>query len=92
MIISFISFKESDEIRTMHTKSNNIEIMMGNEPDEIIEEPFESLLQKDQQGWEEKMRGSEFVFDSVDLLHYILHKISLNRIGSYIDSSRWLKK
>ena len=38
------------------------------------------------------MRGSEFVFDSVDLLHYILHKISLNKIGSYIDSSRWLKK
>ena len=37
------------------------------------------------------MRGSEFVFDSVDLLHYILHKISLNRIGSYIDSSKWLK-
>ena len=91
MIISFISSKESDEIRTIHTKSNNIEIMMGNEPDEIIEEPFESLLQKDQQGWEEKMRGSEFVFDSVDLLHYILHKISLNRIGSYIDSSKWLK-
>ena len=50
MIISFISSKESDEICTMHTKSNNIEIMMGNEPDEIIEEPFESLLQKDQQG------------------------------------------
>ena len=50
MIISFISFKESDEIRTMHTKSNNIEIMTGNEPDEIIEESFESFLQKYQQG------------------------------------------
>ena len=74
MIISFISFKESDEIRTIHTKSNNIEIMTGNEPDEIIEESFESFLQKYQQGWEEKMRGSEFVFDSVDLLHYNLHK------------------
>ena len=37
------------------------------------------------------MRGSEFVFDSVDLLHYNLHKISLNRGGSYIDSPKWLK-
>ena len=36
------------------------------------------------------MRGSEFVFDSIDLLHYNLHKISLNRDGSYIDSLKWL--
>ena len=32
------------------------------------------------------MKGSEFVFDSVDLLEYKLNKISLNRGGSYIDS------
>ena len=30
-------------------------------------------------------------FDSVDLLHFNLHKISLNRGGSYTDSSKWLK-
>ena len=54
MIINFISSKDSDEIRTMVTKSNNIEIMMGNETDEIIEELFESLLQKYQEGLEQK--------------------------------------
>ena len=37
------------------------------------------------------MRVSEFVFDSIDLLHYNLHKITLNRGGSYIDSPKWLK-
>ena len=37
------------------------------------------------------MRGSEFVFDRVDLLHYNFHKISLNRSGSCIDSPKWLK-
>ena len=37
------------------------------------------------------MRGSEFVFDSVDLLHYNFCKISLKRGGSYIDSLEWLK-
>ena len=36
------------------------------------------------------MRGSEFVFDSIDLLHYNLQKISLKRDGSYIDSLKWL--
>ena len=34
---------------------------------------------------------SEFVFDSVDSLRYNLHKISLNRGGSNIDSPEWLK-
>ena len=32
--INFISTKDSDETRTMHTKSDNIEIMIGNETDE----------------------------------------------------------
>ena len=58
---------------------------------EIFEELFESLLQKYRAGLEEKMRVSEFVFDSVDLLHYNLHKISLNRYGSSIGSPKWLK-
>ena len=48
-------------------------------------------MQKYQKRLEEKIRGSEFVFDSVDLLLYKLHKISLNRGGSYIDSPKWLK-
>ena len=91
MTISFISSKDSGEIYTMQAKSNDIEIMMGNKTDEVIEERFESLLQKYQEGLEEKMRGSKFVFDSVDLLHYNLHKISLNTGGLYIDSPKWLK-
>ena len=36
------------------------------------------------------MRESEFAFDSVDLLHYNLHKKSLNRGGSDIDLPKWL--
>ena len=45
MAINFISSKDSDETCTMHTKRNHVEIMIGNETDEIIEELFESLLQ-----------------------------------------------
>ena len=37
-----------------------------------------------QEGSEESMRGSEFVFDRVDLLYYKFQKISLNRGGAYI--------
>ena len=44
MAINFISFKDSDETRTMHTKNNNVEIMMGRETDEIIKELLKSLF------------------------------------------------
>ena len=67
VIINFVYYKDSDEIRTMHKKSNNIEIMMGNETDEIIEELFEFLLQKYQEELVEKMKGSAFVFHSINL-------------------------
>ena len=47
MIINFISSKDSDEISTMRTTSNNIEIMMGNEADEITEKLFYKDIEKD---------------------------------------------
>ena len=52
---------------------------------------FRSLLQNYQKDLEELMRGSEFNFDSVDLLYYNLQKISLKRGGPYINSPEWLK-
>ena len=76
------------QIRTMHSKYNNSEVIFSNEADEISEEFFESLLQKYQKGLEESMKGSEFVYDSVDLLHYKCHKISLNCGGPYKDSPK----
>ena len=88
MIINFKP-KDSDEIRTMHTKSTDIEIMIGNKTDEFIKELLTSLLQRYQERLEKKIRGSELVFDRVDFLH--LHKISLDRGGSYIDFPEQLK-
>ena len=38
------SSKDSDETRNMSTKSDNIEIMMGDKTNDIIEELFKSLL------------------------------------------------
>ena len=75
----------------MHTKSNNVEIMMGSETDEIIEELFESLLQRYQEALGESMKGSEYIFYCVDAVYYNLNKIGFSRGGSYIDSPKWLK-
>ena len=78
MEINFFPSKDSEETRTMSTKTDNIEIMMSNETDEIIEELFESLLQSFQEGLEESITGTEFIFDSVNVLRYKLLKIKLN--------------
>ena len=69
MAINFFSSKDSTETRIMHTKSDNTEIMMRNETDEIIKKLFESLLQRYQEGLEKSIKVSEFTFDSVDLLY-----------------------
>ena len=90
--INFISLKPgSDETHIMHTKSDNIEIMIGDDNDDIIEELFESFLQKYEENLQNKMRGSDFEFGGVNFLYYDFNKISLNRGGSYIDSPKWLK-
>ena len=70
----------------LYTKGFNVEIMTGSDTNEVIEKLFESLLQKYQENLEEKMRGSEFVFDGVNALYYDLNKITLNRGNSYVDS------
>ena len=88
MAINFISFKDStdfDKTQIIHLKGDNTEIMMGSETDEIIEELFESLLQRYRERLEESKNGSDLVFVSVDALYYNLSKISLNRGGSYVD-------
>ena len=40
MVINFISSNDSNEARTLQTKSDNIEIMIGNEADDITDEKF----------------------------------------------------
>ena len=75
----------------MHTKSDNEEIMVGSDTNDVIKELFKSFLQRYQEGLQENMEGSDFEFDGVNLLYYDFNKTSLNRGGSYIDSPEWIK-
>ena len=88
---SFTNFPDSNETRIMHTKSDNEEIMAGSDTNEVIKELFKSFLQRYQESLQEKMRGSDFAFDVVNLLFYDFNKISINRGGSCIDSPEWIK-
>ena len=58
---------------------------------DAINELIDSFMKKYQEGLEAKMKGSNYVFERVDLLEYNLHKISLNRGSSYIESPEWFK-
>ena len=44
-----------------------------------------------QKNLEEKVKDSNFVFESVDLLYYSFHKTTLKRGRSYIKSPKWLR-
>ena len=76
--------KTPDEERVMHSKSDNIEIIINDEADEFIKELFGSLKNR-YQNTLKVMKDNEFVFNYVHSLYYKFHKINPNRSGSYID-------
>ena len=82
--MKFLPSKDDSESQLIHSKSDNIKIMIGVETDEIIGKLFNSLLHRHQIGLEQCIKGSDFLFDFADGLHNKCHKISLNRGRSYI--------
>ena len=52
----------------MNSKSDNIEIVINREPDEVTEELYVSLKNRYQNDLE-SMKGSEFVFDYFHLFN-----------------------
>ena len=90
MHVNFSYSKDTGETRTIYVWSDNAKIMVGNETDNIIRELFESFLDNYQKEEQIMRGGSDFIFESVELIDYHLHKISLKRGKSYIESSEWL--
>ena len=74
----------------MHSKSDNIEIMINNEADEVTKEIFYSVGNRYKNDLE-SIKSSDFVLDYVHLLYYKYHKKYLNFSGSYIDFLDWIK-
>ena len=89
--INFVSSKDIDEEHVLHSKSHNIEIMIRDEADEVIKEIFKSLLSRYQIGLETSIKGGDFIFDCVNLLHYKCHLINLECGVSLIDFTDWIK-
>ena len=86
--ISTVSF---EEIRTICTKSEPLEIFMGSNTNDVIDRLFNTLLQRFQHAQETSNdRVSEFIPESVELLYYHFHRIDIRRAESYIMSPDWI--
>ena len=57
----------------------------------LLMNSFEPLCLRYQGNSETSMRGSDFIFDSVQLMYYKCHKVKFRLGTSYIDSPDWIK-
>ena len=90
--INFSSSKDAEEERVMHSSSSNMKFTSYSDANEVVDELFLSCRMKYQGNLETSMRGSYFIFDSVQLMYYKCPKVDFRRGGSYIDSPDRVKK
>ena len=89
MRVIFISSKDTGETRTIYVWSDNVKIMWGINTNNIIKELSQSFLHN----YHEQLKiisGSEFIFESVEVMNYKLHRVRLRRGRSYTKSPKWL--
>ena len=87
MIISCKSTRSFKDKRTIHSKSEAVEIYMGSDTKNVIDTLLNTLLQNFQCAQEtSNERGSKFIPDSVELLYYEFQAIDIRRAESYIMS------
>ena len=75
----------------MYTRRIPEEIIIGCETEEVAENLIMQLLQKYQDNLQNKMKGSDFIFNGINYLYYDLNRINISKGGSYIESPKWLK-
>ena len=75
----------------MFTRSTPEEFMIGSETGEVAEKLIMSILQKYQDNLQNKMQGSDFIFNGINYLYYDLNRITISKGGSYIESPKRLK-
>ena len=86
-----VNFASSNDIgETIFLWSDNEEIRLANETDDIFKRLLNFFLNNYQTKEIVLRNGSNVVFESVDLLSYHIHKTSLKRGQSYMKSPEWV--
>ena len=89
--IQFISSRNPEQFPIRHSNCENIEIMSGSDTDDSVNDLLRTLKESYSNNLT-RMEGSKYHFERVVLLRYKLHKVSLRRGGSNINSPKWIKK
>ena len=61
--------KDAEEERAMHSWSDYIKVTSYNDVNEVVDELFDSLYSRYPKNLETSMRGSDFIFDSFQLMY-----------------------
>ena len=92
MGVNFMHTTDRDKNRTFHVKSNNEEIRSADNTNDAINKLIESFLSNYQKEEQILRNGSNYTFESVDILGVHFHDIKLKRGKSYIKSPEWISK
>ena len=90
MGVNFMHTTDRDKNRTFHVKSDNVEIRLDNDTSNITNELIKVFLSNYQKEEQILSNGSNYTFESVDMLGIHFHDIKLKRGKSYIESPKWL--
>ena len=90
MHVNFVSSNDTGETRTTFVWSDNEEIRSGNEIGDIAKGLLNSFLNNYQKEEIVLTNRSNFVFESVDLLSYHIHKASLKIGKSFMKTPEWV--
>ena len=91
MGVNFTCITDKEKTRIFDVRNDNEEIRLGNDTSNIISELIKSFLSNYQKEEQILRNGSNYIYESVDVLDIYFHSIKLKRGSSYIDSPKWIK-
>ena len=77
IVINFIFSKYAEVERVMHSISGSIKFTTYSDANKFVDK---SLRSRYHENLETSMKGSDFIFDSVQLIKYKCHKVNLNAL------------
>ena len=88
--INLVHIIDNKRIR-FYTKSENIKCLPSSNTEDILNELLASLYEKFKEDLQLCRTSSGFVYESVEDLNIHFHKVDLQRGGSYIPTTDWIK-
>ena len=78
--INYISSNNPEVERVMHLSSGSINFTPCSDANDVIDKFFKSLRSRYQENLETSMKGSDFIFDSVQLMYHKCHEVNFKAV------------